>query len=162
MNFWAECYFNAEFITKPCSTTYWPKTTGKKVGNALRNAKTLISIGEIYYYVKQPDLSKKSQRKSLFWATQYSSRYWNGIKPLGTFGRKTRLFERSPALQEKALSNFTKIDDKEGIALVLEGLGSVYEDEGNYERAGQYFYKAYQMHEENGDLYMHPLAPWII
>lgn len=132
------------------SKLYWERT-----GNEHKKAWTLISLGEVYYYLKKPELAQEvyEEAAEIFTQLNVAQGIGSALNHLGHLAEKQGDFQKAIALQESALSAFNEIGDKQGKAQALEGLGSIYEDEENYALAEAYFLEAFQLNEQRGDKY---------
>jgi len=133
----------------------WAKSFWEKTANDKKKAQTLISLGEVYYYIKKTHLAEEAYNEALgiFRKIKSPQGIGSALNHLGHLAEKQGLLIKAIQLQEQALQEFDRIGDSQGKAQALEGLGSIYEDEENYEQAGKYFLQAFSLNEQRGDLY---------
>lgn len=116
----------------------------RKAGARLQQADNLNEIGTIYYYNKQPELSRKRYEEAL--AIYNSARHTPGVAM--TYGRIGHLYEKQQhydsafLYQRRALETYLLADDKKGMSKIYENIGSIYEDLARYDSASWYFNRA--------------------
>ncbi|SFU28253.1 regulatory protein, luxR family [Pustulibacterium marinum] len=102
-------------------------------------------LGEIQLLLKNYDKAQNYLSKSIQTATTSHFQKLEAIayELLGTTYEKQSNYLLALEHQEKSLALFEALADHEGIAIVNENIGSIYEDLEQYEKARGYFMKSY-------------------
>jgi tetratricopeptide (TPR) repeat protein len=113
----------------------------RKANAPLQLASNLKDVGMLYYYNKQPELSRDQYEQAL---DIYRSINNNAGIAL-TYGMIGHLYEKQQdynsafGYQRMALATYVQADDKKGMSKIYENIGSIYEDLAVYDSAAWYF-----------------------
>ncbi|SDG47201.1 tetratricopeptide repeat protein [Chitinophaga filiformis] len=125
----------------------------RKEGAQPQLAANLNDIGMLYYYNKQPELSRQQYEEALAIFRQLSDK--TGIAL--TYGKIGHLYEKQQrydsafAYQRRALAAYLSADDKPGMSKIYENIGSIYEDLARYDSASYYFNRALDLSIQGGE-----------
>ena len=125
-------------------------TSGLKIAEQHRQDSIQIilknRIGHIYLSLKNYDKAELFLVESIESAQKHQFLKAEAIAEeiLGTCFEKESNYLKALEHQERSLALFTKLQDEEGIAVVNDNIGSIYEDLNQLEKAHEYFLKSYE------------------
>lgn len=125
----------------------------RKEHAALQLASNLNDVGILYYYNKQPELSRGQYEQAL--EIYHSVHNTPGIALtyglIGHLHEKEQDYDSAFFYQRRALTTYLLADDKKGMSKIYENIGSIYEDLAVYDSAAWYFNKALDLNIAAGD-----------
>ncbi|UPK70680.1 tetratricopeptide repeat protein [Chitinophaga filiformis] len=125
----------------------------RKEGAQQQLADNLNDIGMLYYYNKQPELSRRQYEEALAIFRQLNNKTGVAL----TYGKIGHLYEKQQQYdsaflyQRRALAAYLSADDKAGMSKIYENIGSIYEDLARYDSASFYFNKALELNIQGED-----------
>ena len=125
----------------------------RKEGASQQLAGNLNDIGILYYYNKQPELSRRQYEEALAIFHQLNNKTGVAL----TYGKIGHLYEKQQRYdsaflyQRRALVTYLSADDKPGMSKIYENIGSIYEDLGRYDSASYYFNRALDLNMQGGE-----------
>jgi len=125
----------------------------RKEGAQQQLAGNLNDIGMLYYYNKQPELSRRQYEEALAIFRQLNNKTGVAL----TYGKIGHLYEKQQQYdsaflyQRRALAAYLSADDKAGMSKIYENIGSIYEDLARYDSASFYFNKALELNIQGED-----------
>ncbi|QHS61941.1 tetratricopeptide repeat protein [Chitinophaga agri] len=116
----------------------------RKEHAALQLAGNLNDVGMLYYYNKQPELSRGQYEQALeiYHAVHNTPGIALTYGLIGHLHEKEQHYDSAFFYQRLALSTYLLADDKKGMSKIYENIGSIYEDLAVYDSAAWYFNKA--------------------
>ncbi len=110
-------------------------------------------IGKIYLSLKNTNKAKEYFDESIYISS--ISKYVKGDALskglLGSYYEKEGKYLEALKYQQESLKLFVQLNDDEGVAMVNENIGSVYEDLEQYELAYEYFKKSEKYFQKTND-----------
>lgn len=125
----------------------------RKEGAQPQLAANLNNIGMLYYYNKQPELSRRQYEEALAIFRQLNDETGVAL----TYGKIGHLYEKQQRYdsaflyQRRALATSLSANDKPGMSKIYENIGSIYEDLARYDSASFYFNKALDLSIQGGE-----------
>jgi tetratricopeptide (TPR) repeat protein len=125
----------------------------RKAGAQEQLASNLNDIGLLYYYNKQPELSRQQYEEalSIYRSLQHHAGVALTYGKIGHLNEKEQRYDSAFLYQRRALDAYLQADDRKGMSKIYENIGSIYEDLANYDSASHYFNKALELNLQVGD-----------